>query len=134
MKYFLLFLITTVIFFSIDMLWLGIISKNFYKEKLGFILTGEVNWKAAILFYFIYIIGILYFIIIPGFETHNWKSVLFNGALLGLLCYATYDLTNMATIKQWPISVVIVDMIWGTILTGSVSIISYFAAIKFLHF
>ena len=115
------------------MLWLGVIAKNFYREKLSFIFTGLENWQAALIFYFIYIFGILYFAVLPGFEHHQWKTVLFNGAFLGFLCYATYDLTNMATIKQWPLSIVVVDIIWGTILTGSVAIASYFSAIKLLN-
>lgn len=134
MKYISLFLITTLVFFAIDMIWLGIIAKNFYREKLGFIFTGEVNWWAAVIFYLIYIAGILYFSIIPGLDAGNWKMVLLNGAILGFLCYATYDLTNMATIKQWPLIVVVVDIIWGTVLTGSVAILSYFAASRLLHF
>lgn len=134
MKYIALFFITTLIFFAIDMLWLGVIAKNFYREKLSFIFTGLENWQAALIFYFIYIFGILYFAVLPGFEHHQWKTVLFNGAFLGFLCYATYDLTNMATIKQWPLSIVMVDIIWGTILTGSVAIASYFSAIKLLNF
>lgn len=134
MKYLSLFGITTLIFFAIDMLWIGGIAKNFYREKLSFVFTGDVNWAAALIFYILYIIGILYFVIIPGFTHHDWKLVLFNGAFLGFLCYATYDLTNMATIKQWPLIVVVVDIIWGCVLTASVSIASYFVAIKFLGF
>ncbi len=134
MRYIALFLITTGIFFAIDMLWLGVIAKNFYREKLSFIFTGQVNWAAAIIFYLIYIAGILYFAILPEIHTGNWKMVLLNGAILGFLCYATYDLTNMATIKQWPLTVVIVDIIWGTILTGSVAVISYLTATRLLQF
>ncbi len=134
MKYIGLFIITTVIFFAIDMIWLGVIAKNFYREKLGFIFTGEVNWTAAVIFYLLYIGGILYFAIIPGIDTGNWKLVLLNGAFLGFLCYATYDLTNMATIKQWPLIVVLVDIAWGTFLTGSVAVLSYFAVVKWIHF
>jgi uncharacterized membrane protein len=134
MKYILLFLITTLIFFAVDMLWLGVIAKNFYRDKLSFIFTGEVNWAPAIIFYLIYIAGILYFSILPGLDGGNWKMVLLNGAILGFLCYATYDLTNMATIKQWPLIVVFVDIAWGTVLTGTVAVLSYLAAIKWLHF
>ena len=134
MKYIGLFFITTLVFFAIDMLWLGVIAKNFYREKLSFIFTGEVNWLPAVIFYLIYIGGILYFAILPGISSDNWKMVLLNGAVLGFLCYSTYDLTNMATIKQWPLIVVVVDIIWGTVLTGSVAVLSYFAASRFLHF
>ena len=134
MKYISIFFITTVIFFAIDMLWLGVIARNFYREKLGFIFTGEVNWAAAVIFYLIYIVGIMYFSILPGIDGGNWKMVLLNGAILGFLCYATYDLTNMATIKQWPLIVVLVDIAWGTVLTGSVAVLSYLVATKWIHF
>jgi uncharacterized membrane protein len=132
MKYLLLFGITTLIFFLIDMIWLGVLAKNFYREKLAFVFTGEVNWPAAIIFYFIYIAGILYFVVIPGTVHQNWQLVLLNGAFLGFLCYATYDLTNMATIKQWPLVVVIVDIAWGAVLTGTVSLLAWKAAVSWL--
>lgn len=134
MKMLLLFVVTTVIFFAVDMIWLGLIARNFYREKLAFVFTGDVNWTAAVIFYLIYIVGILYFVVIPGFAQHDWKIVLLNGALLGFLCYATYDLTNMATIRQWPIIVVLVDIAWGTVLTGTVAFLSYLAAVRFLGF
>ncbi len=123
--------ITTLIFFAIDMLWIGLIARSFYREKLGFILSTEVNWPAAIMFYLLYIVGILYFAVLPALREHNWQTALMQGAVLGLLCYATYDLTNMATIKNWPLVVVIVDMLWGVVLTGSVALVSYLLAAKF---
>ena len=134
MKYLFLFIITAAIFFALDMLWIGLIARNFYREKLSFIFTGEVRWIPIVIFYSIYIAGILYFVLIPGFAQHDWKMVLLNGALLGLLCYATYDLTNMGTIKQWPLVVTVVDIIWGSFVTAAVSVISYLAAVKWLHF
>lgn len=130
MKNILTYIIATVIFFCIDMLWLGLIAKNFYREKLGFIFNGEVRWGAAIVFYLIYIFGILFFAVSPALRDSSWKLALHNGALFGLMCYATYDLTNMATISQWPAIVVVVDIVWGIVLTGSVSILTYFAASK----
>lgn len=132
MKYFILFGITTVIFFSIDLIWLGVIAKNHYREKLGFILSPEVNWTAAIVFYLIYIAGILYFAVVPALNSGEWQTALINGAVLGFLCYATYDLTNMATIAKWPLQIVIIDIAWGTILTGTVSLASFYAATKFV--
>ena len=125
--------IATVIFFAIDMLWLGVIAKNLYREKLGFIFTGEVNWPAAIVFYLLYIAGILYFAIDPALKDGSWQTALLKGALLGGLCYATYDLTNMATIPKWPLQIVVIDIIWGMVLTGSVSTITYFVANKIFH-
>ncbi len=122
--------VTTIIFFAIDILWIGFVAKDFYRQKLGFIFTGDINWPAAIIFYLIYIGGILYFAVNPALEKQNWQLALLNGAIFGLMCYATYDLTNMATIRQWPLIVVIVDVVWGVVLTGSVSLLSYFAGTK----
>lgn len=132
MKYLFIYAIATVIFFGLDMAWLGLVAKNFYRQKLGFIFTGEVRWAAAVIFYLIYIAGILYFAIEPGLNGGGWQIALLNGVLFGLMCYATYDLTNMATIKQWPFVVVVVDIIWGMVLTGSVSVLAYLAAVKWI--
>ena len=132
MKPFWIYLIATVAFFAIDMLWLGLIARNFYRDKLGFIFTGDVRWPAAIVFYLLYIGGILYFAVNPALEAASLQKALINGALFGLMCYATYDLTNMATIQQWPLVVVVVDIIWGIVLTGSVSAITYLVATKWL--
>ena len=132
MKYLSIYGLTTVIFFAIDMLWLGFVAKNFYRKHIGFLLAENVNWTAAIVFYLLYIFGIIFFAVMPALKENNWQIALHNGALLGLLCYATYDLTNMATLKNWPFTVVWVDIIWGIVLTGSVSLLSYFAASKLL--
>ena len=132
MKIILTYIISTVIFFAIDMVWIGFIARNFYKEKLGFIISPNVNWAAAIIFYLIYIGGILFFAVLPSVKDASWQTALLNGAVLGLVCYATYDLTNMATIDKWPLVVVVADIIWGIILTGSVSLLTYLAATKFL--
>lgn len=127
-----IYLIATIAFFAIDMLWLGLVARSFYREKLAFIFTGDVRWPAAIVFYLLYIAGILYFAVNPALEAASLQKALINGALFGLMCYATYDLTNMATIQQWPLIVVVVDIIWGIVLTGSVSAITYVVAGKWL--
>ena len=88
-------------------------------------MADKPNWIAAVIFYLLYIGGILFFSVLPALREHSWQTAVINGAILGLLCYATYDLTNMATIKNWPLIVVIVDIIWGIVLTGSVSVITY---------
>ena len=132
MKTLLTYLISTVIFFAIDMVWLALIARNFYKEKIGFLLADKVNWAAAMVFYLLYIGGISYFAVMPAVKENNWQIALINGAILGLLCYATYDLTNLATINKWPLIVVIADIAWGIILTGSVSLLTYFASAKLL--
>lgn len=130
MRIALTYLIATVTFFVIDMAWLGFFARSFYKAKLGFILSDKVNWPAAIIFYLIYIGGILFFAVLPALLEQNWMLALINGAVLGMLCYATYDLTNMATIDKWPLVVVIVDIIWGIVLTGGVATITYFIGNK----
>jgi len=126
--------IATIFFFAIDMLWLGVIAKKLYREKLGFILSDEVNWAAAFTFYFIYIAGILFFAVFPALRNISWQTALINGAVFGLMCYATYDLTNMATIAKWPLQIVLIDIVWGTVLTGSVAIFTYLVVNKLLRF
>jgi uncharacterized membrane protein len=125
-----LYIICTVVFFAIDMVWLGFVARGFYRDKLGFIISDKVNWPAAVIFYLIYIAGILFFAVLPALKEGNWQLALLNGAVLGGLCYATYDLTNMATISQWPLIVVLVDIAWGIVLTGSVSLLTYLLGAK----
>lgn len=127
---FILFLIAAAVFFSIDMLWLGVVAKKLYHQELGFILSDEVNWIAALIFYAIYLVGVLHFAVIPALKEQSWLSALIQGAALGFLCYATYDLTNLATISKWPLKIVIIDIIWGTFLTASVSVVTYLLAMK----
>jgi uncharacterized membrane protein len=124
------YFIALLSFFALDMVWLGVISKNYYKQKLGFILSPDPNWAAAIVFYLLFIAGIIFFAINPGLKETSWQTAFINGAVLGAMCYATYDLTNMATIAKWPIEIVISDIIWGMVLTGSVSVITYLAVEK----
>lgn len=125
MQLILLYLAAAVIFFAIDMLWLGLVAHKFYQTELSFILSPQVNWIAAGIFYAIYLAGVLYFAVFPALKTGSISMALLNGALLGGLCYATYDLTNMATIAKWPLKVVLVDILWGIFLTGAVSALSY---------
>jgi uncharacterized membrane protein len=127
-----IYLITIPVFFAIDIIWLGVISKGFYKAQLGYLMAESVKWPAAVLFYLLYIAGLVLFSIMPAVEKQSlFKSVLL-GASLGLIAYSTYDLTNYATIKDWPLIVVVVDMIWGMILSASVSAISYLMTVRWL--
>ncbi|HEY1054282.1 MAG TPA: DUF2177 family protein [Emticicia sp.] len=132
MKLLLTFVITLLIFGAIDFLWLGLIAKNLYQQKLGFIMADKFNWVAALIFYLIYVGGILYFVIFPSLNNGNWQTALLKGAILGILCYGTYDLTNMATLKNWPYEIVIIDILWGAFLTGLTSTLSFIIAQKFL--
>jgi len=125
-----LFLIALPVFFAIDMVWLGVVAKNFYKDQIGFLMTPNINWTAAIIFYLIFIAGLVLFVISPAMEKGSWIYAILFGALFGFVTYATYDLTNLATLKDWPLMVTIVDLIWGSVLAASVSAITYFIASK----
>lgn len=119
-----LYLISVPIFFLIDMLWLGLIARNFYQAQIGH-LMGTVNWTAAIIFYLIFLVGLTFFAIYPAVISGTLATALLLGALFGFFTYATYDLTNLATLRDWPLPVVIVDIIWGTVLGASVAASTY---------
>lgn len=124
------YFITLPVFLAIDLVWLSLIARKFYAHYLGYLMKTNVNFTAAGLFYLLFVIGLVVFAVLPALEESSWTQVLLSGALLGLISYATYDLTNLATIKDWPLIVTIVDMVWGTVLGASVSLISYFLATK----
>ena len=124
------YFITLPVFLAIDMVWLTIISRKFYAQQLGYLMKTNVNLVAAGLFYLLFVVGLVVFSVLPALEKSSWSQALLLGALLGLISYATYDLTNLATIKDWPLAVTVVDMVWGTILGASVSLISYLIVSK----
>jgi uncharacterized membrane protein len=125
-----LFLIALPVFFVIDMVWLVLVAKKFYQEHIGFLMRPDINWFAAIFFYILFIAGLVIFVISPAVEKHSWVHALLFGAFFGLITYATYDLTNLATLKDWPLLVTVVDLIWGTVLASSISLITYLIANK----
>ena len=117
-----LYFIALPIFFAMDMIWLGVVAKNFYSRQIGFLMTSNVNWLAAVLFYLLFIAGLVVFVIAPAVEKGSWVQALRFGALFGLITYATYDLTNLATLKDWPLALTVVDLTWGAVLAASVSV------------
>lgn len=119
--------VTLVAFFAIDMLWLGVIARGFYRKHLGFLMAPTTNWVAAIIFYLLFILGIVFFVVLPGLEAQSLRVTLLRGALYGLITYATYDLTNLATLKDWPVLLTVVDITWGVVLSTLVSLAGYFA-------
>ena len=123
-QYVYLYILTVPVFFLIDMLWLGFVARDYYKAELGSLL-GPVNWTAAVIFYLIFIVGIIFFAVLPALETGVWTKALVLGALFGFFTYATYDLTNLSTLKDWPLVMSLVDILWGTILSASVATASY---------
>ncbi len=120
-----LYLLTVPVFFAIDMLWLGFIARSFYREQLTAFLGDGFNWPAAAIFYLIYIVGILMFAVLPALAKDSINQALLWGALFGFFTYATYDLTNYATLPGWPLKVVIVDILWGTVLCAAVAAASF---------
>jgi uncharacterized membrane protein len=122
-----LYLITLLAFFAIDMIWLGVVARTFYRKHIGFLLTPSPNWTAAIIFYLLFIAGILVFVVVPGLKDGSLRSTMLRAALFGLITYATYDLTNLATVKDWPVIVTVVDLIWGTVLSMAVSFAGFMA-------
>ena len=119
------YLITCVSFMAVDLVWLGFVAKKFYQNQIGFIMKSSPNWTAAILFYLLYIVGILFFVVQPALKQQSWWYALFVGFFFGFITYITYDLTNLATLKDWPLLVTVVDIAWGTVLVGATSVLSY---------
>ncbi len=120
--------VMTVTFFAIDLLWLGIVAKPFYQTHLGHMLRAEVRWGPALLFYVMFIAGILVFAVLPAVERASLLRAVALGAFFGLVAYATYDLTSLALVEGFPDIVAVVDMAWGTVLTATVAAAGYTAA------
>ena len=110
------YVVTFVIFFAIDLVWLGVIAKNLYKQHLGFLMADKVNWGAAIGFYALFIAGLIFFALNPAIEKDSLVYAILAGGFFGLITYATYDMTNLATLKDWPVIITVIDIIWGTVL------------------
>jgi uncharacterized membrane protein len=123
-----LYFITLPVFFAIDMVWLGLVAKNFYSQHIGYLMAKNPNWIAAIIFYFLFIAGLVYFVISPALLQKSWTLAILSGAFFGLITYATYDLTNLATLEKWPLIVTVVDLLWGMTLSALVSYISVIIA------
>jgi uncharacterized membrane protein len=132
LKNFYLYLATIPVFFIIDMLWLGLVAKDFYRKQLGYLMRAETNWLAALVFYLIFIAGLLLFGVLPAIEKGTLTHALIYGGLFGFFCYATFDLTSYALIRDFPLKVVVVDMLWGTALSAAVAAASYFIGQKWI--
>jgi uncharacterized membrane protein len=116
------FLLATLIFCVLDFIWLSRVAKSFYDQQIGIFLSKKPNVTAAVIFYSLFIVGLIYFVINPAInETKSVTDALIRGGLYGLFTYGTYDLTNLATVKNWPWKLTVVDMIWGVVLSTSVA-------------
>ncbi|MBL8261372.1 MAG: DUF2177 family protein [Xanthomonadaceae bacterium] len=120
-----LYLIVLPVFFALDMLWLGLLAKDFYDAQIGALLKADVNWTAAVVFYLVFIAGIVHFVLMPAVEKNSLKQAALNGAAFGFVTYATFDLTSLALIRDWPLAITLLDLAWGTVLTASVSSIAF---------
>lgn len=116
---------------ALDLLWLGVLARDFYRSRLSHLMSPEVYWPAAILFYAVYAAGILYFAAAPSLERGELFGAALNGALLGFLVYAVYDLTNMAVLRDWPAGLSLLDVLWGAILTSACSCIGFLVLRRF---
>lgn len=119
------FFIAFAVFLGIDMLWLTVIAQKFYKAQIGHLMADKAKLLPAAIFYVLFIAAMAYFVIAPALEHQNLSRLILSAAIFGLVTYATYDLTNMSTLKDWPVLVTVVDLAWGTFISLAVSVITY---------
>ncbi len=125
LQWIMIYMAAIAAFFLIDLVWLGVVAQGFYKAQLGPLLAERTNWPVALLFYLLYIAGLLYFVVQPGLDAGSWTSVAVRGAIFGIITYATFDLTCLALFRDFPYVVAAVDMLWGAVLAGSVSVVAW---------
>lgn len=127
-----LYFITLLIFLGFDAIWLGLVAPEFYRSQIGHLMAPTANLLAAGIFYLLYIAVLVYFVVEPALRVKKIKDAFLRGALFGLVAYATYDLTNLATLRDWPLLVTVVDLAWGTILTATTAGVSVWVAWKLM--
>lgn len=120
-----LYLILLGAFLVIDLTWLGVLAKNFYRDQLGNMMADSVNWWAGVIFYLLFVVGLLVFVVNPAIAKESVGWCIGIGFFFGVITYSTYDLTNLSTLKDWPLKVTVVDLIWGGVLSASVSIVGF---------
>ena len=133
MTYFWLYLITLPTLAVIDLIWIIGVAQSFYKAQLGSLLATNTVWWAAVLFYLMYVAGLIFFVIQPAIEKHSLSYAILAGAFFGLVAYGTYDLTNLATTTGWPLTMSLVDMAWGAIAGGAISGAVFYLATAVFH-
>jgi uncharacterized membrane protein len=126
-RYVAAYVVTAIVFLGIDAIWLTLSADRLYKPNLSKLLAAQFSLAPAALFYAFYVTGIVIFAVAPAFKSGHWTTATLYGALFGLFAYATYDLTNQATLKDWPVVVTIADLCWGTILTAVAATCGYLA-------
>ncbi len=121
----LIYLASLAVFLLIDLVWLGLVARDFYRNQLGSLMADSIVWGAAILFYLLFVAGLVVFAVLPALDGGGWVRALAAGAALGFFAYMTYDLTNLATLRDWPLALTAVDIAWGTILGATVASVGY---------
>ena len=119
------FVSTAVVFGAMDAVWLTLMGERLYKPALGDLMSGKVDGLAAVLFYVIYLSGLVYFAVWPALQSGDWRKALLNGVVLGVVAYATYDLTNQATLRNWSVRVTVADLCWGAFVSATAATIGY---------
>jgi uncharacterized membrane protein len=119
---------SAVVFFALDFLWLGFIALGFYRSEIGALMLDSPNIAPAAVFYLFYVVGIVGFAVLPALSAQSWVWALIAGVALGLIAYGTYDMTNLATLKDWSWKVSAVDLLWGGFVSGAAALGGYFAA------
>ena len=130
--FFKLYLVALVTFFIIDLAWLGVVARGFYQTEMGHLMKAAVNWPAAVAFYLVFLVGLIVLVVWPAVEQQSLARAITLGALFGLVTYAAYDLTNLATLEGFPLKVAVVDMVWGTVLCATISAVTYLASSRVL--
>lgn len=131
MQFTTLFLTALPVALVIDLLWIGVVAQKFYRSQLGDLFSPTVNWAPALIFYVIFIAALTFFVIQPAVAAGSWTQALLWGAFFGLAAYATYDLTNLAVIRNWPLLMSVVDIVWGTVMSAGIATATYFIATAF---
>lgn len=122
---------TAIVFLAIDYVWLSRIARGFYSSQLGDQLLSQPRLGVAAAFYLVYVVGIVVFAVAPALKAESARTAILLGALLGFVAYATYDMTNYATLRNWPLAVTVLDIAWGTVLTATSAFVGYHA-VRFL--
>ncbi len=126
------YFVSLILFLALDAIWLLFIAQDFYQKNIGSIMKDEPNLYAAGLFYLIFLAGLTTFVTYPAVMKKSWMQALALGAFFGFVTYATFDLTSLALLKDFPVKVVVVDLLWGAFIGGSVSVCAYFAVNQYV--
>ena len=131
-SFFKLYGVALIAFFAMDLLWLGVVARGFYQTHMGHLMKPSVNWAAAVAFYLLFLVGLVVLVILPAVERQSFAHAVLLGALFGLVTYAAYDLTNLATLDGFPLKVALVDLVWGAVLCATVSAITFLASTRLI--